>query len=142
LAKYEAAQKISGDLADRILALTDPKAFDLDQVKDAIAAERAAAAQLAADGVLTAEQLSVVTGQLDRLQALEIDEVLKRFGESVDDAGEAARRAADAQLDAAEGSYQDAVRSLEESHRDQVEALTRTRDELLATADSIADFRR
>lgn len=142
LAKYEAAQKISGELADRILALTDPKAFDLDQVKDAIAAERAAAEQLAKDGVLTADQLATINGQLAQLEALEIDAVLARYSEAVEDAGEAARRAAETQLDYAQGSWEEAVAALEASRDAEVAALEKTRDELLKTADSLADFRK
>lgn len=90
LGKYEAAQKISAELADEILRLTDPKAYDLKAVRDAIAEQRKAAEQLAKDGYLTADQLSQINGQLATLEALRIDEVMKEYAESMDEALQAA----------------------------------------------------
>ncbi len=138
---YAQAQKISGNIADRILQITDPKAFDLKSVKDAIAAERDAAKAAADAGYLTAEQLTAINAQLSQLEALQLDEVLKRYGEAVDDAATAAREAAQAEVDLAQGSYDDAVKALEASYEDQVAALTKTRDRLLEVASGLADFR-
>ncbi|WP_293676075.1 phage tail length tape measure family protein [uncultured Phenylobacterium sp.] len=83
LSSYEAAQKLSGRLADQILQLTDPKAYDLEGVKRAIDEQKAAYAELAAEGYLTAEQLATINGQLATLQGLQIDEVLKRYAENI-----------------------------------------------------------
>lgn len=88
LAAYEGAQKISGALADQILQLTDPKAFDLKGVTDDIAAQRKAYQQLATDGYLTADQLMTINGQLATLEGLKLDEVLKRYADSVSSAAD------------------------------------------------------
>lgn len=83
LAKYDAAQKITGALADQILQLTDPQAYETKAVRDAIAEERKAAEQLAKDGYLTAAQLATINGQLSTLESLQLAEVMKRFAEAV-----------------------------------------------------------
>lgn len=145
LAKYKAAQDISKTLADRILQIVDPQKFDTEQVKRGIADERAAAAKLAAEGALTADQLAEVNAQLDRLQGLELDEVLKRYGQGVESAA--------AKLEAVEGRYEDAVSALEATYEDeadalrratdeQVAALEKSRDAFLAAASSLSDFTR
>ncbi|MGA0604855.1 phage tail tape measure protein [Phenylobacterium sp. VNQ135] len=83
LAKWEAAQGISKSLADEILRLTDPKAFDLEAVRRDMEEQRKAAAQLAKDGYLTAEQLATINDQLATLEGLRLDEVLKRYADAV-----------------------------------------------------------
>ncbi|MDO8912295.1 MAG: hypothetical protein Q8N10_03295 [Phenylobacterium sp.] len=79
LGAFEQAQKISGTLADEILRLTDPKAYDLKGVQDSISAQRIAYGELATAGYLTAEQFATITDQLTTLERLQIDEVLARF---------------------------------------------------------------
>jgi len=88
LGRYAEAQKISGNLADQILQLTDPKAFDLKSVRDEIEAQRKAYADLATQGFLTADQLATINGQLGVLEGLRLDEVLKKYAEAVDEAVE------------------------------------------------------
>lgn len=93
LAKYEAAQSISKNLADEILRLTDPKAFDLKGVTADIEAQRKAYKQLQADGYLTAEQLATINGQLATLEGLRIDEVMKRYADATEAAAAAQEEA-------------------------------------------------
>lgn len=134
---YAQAQTVSGNLADRILQLTDPKAFDLKSVKDAIAEERESYEKLAAQGFLTADQLAGINAQLDRLQGLQLDDVLKRYAGAVD----AATAAAQGQVETLQGTYDAAVKALDEAADAEVAALEKTRDRLLQTADSLAAFR-
>lgn len=93
LDQYAEAQKISGNLADEILRLTDPKAFDLKGVADDIAAQRKAYQQLATDGYLTSEQLQTINGQLATLEGLRIDEVMKRYADATEAAAAAQEEA-------------------------------------------------
>ncbi|MFZ5719198.1 MAG: phage tail length tape measure family protein [Pseudomonadota bacterium] len=137
LGKYEAAQNISKTLADRILQLVDPKAYDLKSVKDAIADERAAAKKLADEGALAADQLAAINAQLDQLEGLQLDEILKRYGDAVSDATQDARAA----VDAAAGTWEQAVADLERSYEAERGALEKTRDRLLQVADALGDFR-
>lgn len=82
LQTYADAQKISGSIADEILRLTDPKAFDLQGVTRDIQAQRDAYKQLATDGYLTADQLATINGQLTTLEGLRLDEVTKRYADA------------------------------------------------------------
>lgn len=82
LAKYETAQGISAGIADEILRLKDPEAYDVKAVRDDIEAQRKAYAQLTADGYLTADQLAKINEQLATLEGLKLDEVFARYAET------------------------------------------------------------
>lgn len=89
LAGYEAAQKISGNLADEILRIKNPQAFDTQAVKRDIEEQRTAYKALATEGFLTAEQLATINTQLTELEGLRLADVLKRYADAVDVATEA-----------------------------------------------------
>lgn len=91
---YAAAQAISGALADQILQLSDPKAFDLQQVQREIDAQSAAAKAAADAGYLTAEQLAGINAQIVVIRGLQLDAVLKKYGDAVQAATDATSKAA------------------------------------------------
>lgn len=86
LAKFNQAQTIGDSLADEILRLTEPRKFEEKVVRDAIEAQRKAAADLAKEGMLTAEQLAAINAQLTTLEGLQLGEVLKRFTNAAEQA--------------------------------------------------------
>ncbi|RAK68826.1 phage tail length tape measure family protein [Phenylobacterium kunshanense] len=137
LAKYEAAQGIAKSLDDEILRLTDAKAYDLKAVRDAIEEQRKAAQQLAADGYLTADQLAVITTKLATLEGLQLDEVLKRYGQAVNDATQATQ----ASIEAATGATESARSALVEAYNREADALRETIDRFTELADSMKDFK-
>ena len=94
LETYAAAQNISANLADEIMRLTDPKAYDLQSVSRAIEEQRKAYEALTKEGYLTAEQFATITDQLSKLEGLQLDEVIGRYTDAVNDNAEAAERAA------------------------------------------------
>lgn len=79
---YAQAQQISAGLADQILQLQDPQSYDVKQVKDAIQLQRDAAQKAADAGDLTADQLAKINAQLDTLQGLQIDQVVKKYADA------------------------------------------------------------
>ena len=131
--KYAEAQKITGNLADAIQQLTDPKAFDLSQVEKNITAQRDAAKKLADDGFITADTLATINGQLDTLRGLQLDEVLKRYAVAVEDAAQAA-------LDAANDNAQRAAGALSDAQQNLIDAYGREADALKATSDRFRDL--
>jgi hypothetical protein len=120
---FTQAQAISSGLADQILQLQDPRAFDLQSVVHSVQQQRTAAQQMADQGFLTADQLSVINGQLDSLAKLQLDQVMGRYAQSVADATKAqedalavandnvsaARDALGKAVDAATGPYEQAL---------------------------------
>jgi hypothetical protein len=81
---YQQAQAALGSVADQILQITDPKAYDLKKVSDAIDQQRASYEAAAQAGFITADQLTAVNGQLDRLKALQIDQVMAKYATAAD----------------------------------------------------------
>lgn len=133
LSKYEAAQKITGSLADQIQQLKDPKAFELGQVDKNIQAQRDSAKQLAADGYITADMLATINGQLDELRGLQIDQVLKRFGDSLNDA-------ANQNLATANDNLSTAQQTLIEAYGREADALKETADRFRNLAASLRQY--
>lgn len=88
LGQLGAAQAIPQAIADAILKLTDPKGYDVAQLGKGQAARRGEVAAAAEAGYLTAAQLTAVNEQLTRLEALELDEVMSRFGDATEKAAE------------------------------------------------------
>lgn len=81
LAEYAAAQGMIKSVNDAILQLTDPQAFDLEMVKRAYA-DQVKAAETARDaGYLTTTQFDELTAALARLNGLQIDDVMSRYGD-------------------------------------------------------------
>lgn len=129
--QFAAAQGYSAALADQILQLTDPKAFDVKAVKDAIEVQRKGASEAAAAGYLTADQLSRINGQLSVLEGLQLDDVMKRYADATIDAANASQEA----VDAAKGT-------LISAYDEQASALQETISKFQGFADSLAAFRR
>ena len=93
---YAAAQQISANLADEITRLTEPQLYEEQMVRRAIEEQRKAYEALTKDGYLTAEQLATINGQLATLEGLQLDEVMKRYTDAVNDNADAQRAAAEA----------------------------------------------
>lgn len=134
LAQYEAAQKISGNLADEILRLTKPQAYDEQAVRREIEEARKSYQKLATDGYLTADQLLTINGQLATLEGLRLDEVMKRYANSVDAANDnlATLRGA---TESAEGMLRDAYDAYASAKQAEIAGL-------LQAADSLRAFRK
>lgn len=122
LQAYKTAQAISGDIADQILQLTDPKSYDLKGVEAGIQAQRDAAKAASDAGYITAEVLATINGQLDTLKGLQIGEVLKRYGGGLEAARDELRAAYDAEAD---------------QLRDRISAYAQVAQSLHAFADSL-----
>jgi hypothetical protein len=86
LAGYSAAQKVGASLADQILQLTDPQAFARKQVTDDIQTQRDVLKAALDAGYYTADQFAALNAQLSTLEGLQLDDVMKRFATSTDDA--------------------------------------------------------
>ncbi|MFN3582619.1 phage tail length tape measure family protein [Phenylobacterium sp.] len=83
---YAQAQKIPQQIADAILQLTDPKAWALEELKRAQEEQRAALKAARDAGYLTAAQYDAAYADLSKLEDLQLDEVMKRFAASMEDA--------------------------------------------------------
>lgn len=129
--QFAAAQNYSAALADQILQLSDPKAFDIKAVKEAIASQRKGATEAAAAGYLTADQLSRINGQLSVLEGLQLDEVMKRYTEATIEAANATQEAVDT-----------AKAKLIDAYEEQSSALKDTISRLQGFANSLGDFRK
>ena len=90
LEAFSQAQNLGQGIADAIQQLRDPKAYDLAQVDRAIADQRKQLQAAADAGYITASTLTDLNAQLDTLRGLQIDEVMKRYGDAVQDAAKAA----------------------------------------------------
>jgi hypothetical protein len=88
LGQLSAAQAIPQAIDAAILKFTDPRAYEVGELGKGQAARRKEVADAAAAGYFTAEQLTAVNAQLARLEGLELDEVMKRFGAATDEAAE------------------------------------------------------
>ncbi len=97
------AQALPQAIADAILKLSDPKAYDVGELRKQQAARRQQVADAGASGYLSATQLAAVNDQLTRLEALELDDVMKRYAGAVDRATEKLRAVGDLKADIQEG---------------------------------------
>jgi len=129
--QFAAAQNYSAALADQILQLTDPKAYDLKAVKDAIADQRKGAVEAAAAGYLTADQLLTINAQLTTLEGLQLDKVLKSYSDATVDATKAAQDAVG-----------NAQKALVDAYENQTDVLSETISKFKGFADSLGAFRK
>ncbi len=141
LQTYAEAQKLGDNIGDEILRLTDPKAYDLAGLEDAQAERRKALQAYVDEGYITVDQLAALNVQLGRLEDLELDEVLAKYGEGVKSIAEIQAEWNDriAASQAKVADAQDEARDAYERERDAAEALRDTFDDV---ADSLAGFRR
>jgi hypothetical protein len=88
-ARIQLGRSLMETVSDAILQLTDPAAFEREQALEAIEASygamKAQAAELIAAGLVGAE----VLGEIDRLNALQVADALKRLGEAAETAVDA-----------------------------------------------------
>ena len=140
LAKYESAQGIGAGLADEIMRLKSVSAgtadYDLAQVRKGIDEQRKAASALATEGYLTAEQLAGINAQLEILQGLQIDEVMKRYAVAVD----TATNAANDNLTAAAEARDNAESVLRDAYQREADAINARADQFRALASSLRTF--
>jgi hypothetical protein len=136
LTAYAAAQKIGGGISDQILQLTDPKAYDLKAVHDAAQAQRDAAKAAADAGYLTAAQLATINGQLETLEGLQIDQVMKRYVTGTNDA----LKAANDNVNAAQDKVDQARSALADAYSRQAQSIQGVIDRFSALSDSLTKF--
>lgn len=140
LSKYESAQGISAGLADEILRLKSVSAgtadYDLAQVRKGIDEQRKAASALATEGYLTAEQLAGINAQLEILQGLQIDEVMKRYAVAVD----TVTSAVNDNVSAAAEAKANAEDVLREAYQREADAINARADQFRALASSLRTF--
>lgn len=136
LANFDAAQGIGKSIADQILALTDPKAFDVAAVKADIAEQRKAAQAAADKGYLTADALAAVNAQLAQLEDLKLHEVFAKYEAAASDVDWTAALADAA--DAVAAAQADLASVLES----QIGPLEQIRDRFADVADGLEDFGR
>lgn len=105
LQAYSDAQALPQELADAILQYTDAKAYDVQQLQREQKARRDSVKAAVDQGYITADAFATVSGQLDKLEQLELDEVLARYADATDDLAERQQAAADA-VDKARGDLQ------------------------------------
>lgn len=141
LATYAEAQKLGDNIGDEILRLTDPKAYDLDQLQDAQAERRKSLQAFVDEGFITAEQLAKINVQLGRLEDLELDEVLKKYGEGVLSLADVQARW-DEKIAASQAKVTDAQDDALDAYEREIDAAEDFRDGLEDVAASLADFRR
>lgn len=140
LQAYTAAQQVGGALADQILQLTDPQAYDKKQVTDAIKAQRDSLAAAAEQGYYTADQLAALNAQLDRLQSLQLDQVLLKYADATDNLAQRQQDAADAvskakdDLKAAYDAQAQALQSNIQTFQNLADSLGKFRDSLTPAA--------
>lgn len=96
LGRFEAAQAIPGQIEDAILALTDPKAWSLEELRRAQEIQRDSLKAAADAGFLTAEQFEAASAKLAQLEGLQVQEVLKQFADAVAQSTEALQEQAGA----------------------------------------------
>lgn len=86
LGQLSQTQALPKTIADAILKLSDPKTYELNQLGSEQAKRRTSYIDAATEAGFTAEALSSLTTQLERLEGLELDQVLAKYGEAVDSA--------------------------------------------------------
>lgn len=85
LANYAAGQKIPQQIQDLILQLTDPKAWALEELKRNQEEQRKGLKAAADAGFITAEQFAEASKKLTDLEGLQLEDVLKRFSDAVEE---------------------------------------------------------
>jgi len=133
LQTYATAQAISGQLADQILQLTDPQAYDLKQVHDGIAAQHKSAEALYVQGMLTAAQLAAINTQLDTLEALQVDKTMEKYAAAVGDAATAVAQSLRDAAAEAQSALKDAIDA-------QISTLQKTASQFSGLAGSLHAF--
>lgn len=86
LQAYTQAQDFVKSIGTANLQYTNPRAYQLAQLRDAQLARRDQVSQYAAQGFLSATQLAAVNAQLKELEQSEIADVVKNFADSIDGA--------------------------------------------------------
>lgn len=145
LGQLTAAQAIPQTIADAIQKLADPKAYDIAQLGKDQAAYRATVMSAATTAQWSPSQLAAVNDQLTRLEGLELDQVMAKYGAAVDDATVRMQKAKDLNTSLNEGflkilnpaAYQ--LASGRREIEDQIAAMRTQAEGLIATGDMTSD---
>ena len=144
LNNYQAAQAALTNVTNQIQQLTDPQAYDLGQVKANIDTQKKAAQAAADAGYITADQLSQVNAQLDRLSQLQIDQVMAKYGDAVAQAAAqqlaAEKATAAAAQQAADQQVQDAQAALSAARQAEAATLQTSINQFTQVASSLTQF--
>lgn len=89
-----------------ILQFTDPQAYELSNLADAQRERRRQAQSYLEEGLITAQQFAALNVQLGKLEQLELDDLLKRFADSLTEAQQKAKDAVDKARDDLERAYE------------------------------------
>lgn len=88
LASYAAGQKLPQQIQDAIMQLTAPKAWAIEELKRAQQEQRKGLQAAADAGYLTADQFATASAKLTELEGLQLEDVLERFSDAVEDTTE------------------------------------------------------
>lgn len=133
LGAYQQAQTALGAVADQLLQVTDPQAYDAKQVTDAIQTQLDAAAAAAKAGDITADQLTQVNAQLEKLRGLELDQVTQKYAD-------AAVQAAQSLITSATSATSAAAQALDQAAAAAAAPLNAAISQFQAFADNLTSF--
>jgi hypothetical protein len=136
LQAFQAAQGFLTSVTDEIQRLTDPKAYDITQLTRAQEARDKEIKGAADAGLLTASQFDEVSTQLVKLKGLELDGVMKRYSDSVEDA----TRGNELLLQIAESGVSTALSDLQAAYEAAAAPIRQTISEFESLADTIRQF--
>lgn len=125
---YAAAQQMLKDVQDQILQMSDPRAYDWQEQKRAMEEQRKAAQAAYDAGYLSAEAFAKLNGELDKLNNLQVDQILKNQLEDIQGG-----------LDEAEQNLRDAYQREADAIRDRVSQFKALAESLKAFGDSLSD---
>lgn len=137
---YVAAQQISTGIAAQIQQLQDPQAYDASQVRAAIDAQKASAQAMVTAGDLTTDQLAKINSQLDTLEGLQLDAVVKKYADTLNAAQQSAADAMTAANDnvtAAQSAVSDAYSAETSAIQSNIDALNSSITALSTFSDSL-----
>jgi hypothetical protein len=83
--RLQDAQAFAGGIGDQLLQLTNPAAYQEKQIRDASAAQRTQAQDLISQGLISPDTL----GQIDQLEALQLDALFQELASGVKTAAQA-----------------------------------------------------
>jgi hypothetical protein len=133
---YAQAQTFGQSLQDEILRLSKPQDYDTLQVNRAADAQAKAFQEAADAGYLTSEQLAGLNVDLEKLRGLQLDEVMKRYSDSV----EAATRGNELLLQIRQGGVNDALSDLRDAYEAAAAPIRQTISEFESLADNLRQF--
>lgn len=92
LQAYAKAQQAVTDVANALLQEVNPQAYDIQQLRASIAAQRQAAEDAYSAGYITADQLTTVNDQLNQLANLKLQDIFKQYANDTSNASSALKK--------------------------------------------------